>query len=75
MFEGQKNQICSYVKEYLNVFSKIKDAYITEYVMLNDQISRTVYSNGTVIYANHTESLATCSDIVLEGYEYKVAEQ
>ncbi len=75
VFDGQKDKICGYVKNYLDVFSKINGACITEYVMLSDQISKTVYSNGKVILANHTESTATTEDIVLEGYEYKVAEQ
>jgi len=75
VFEAQEDTISRYVKEYLDDFSKIKGAAITEYKMISPQISKTVYSNGTVVYANHTSSAATASDIALQGFEYKVVEQ
>ena len=75
VFDEQQDKICGYAKDYLDTFSKIKGAYIEEYVMISDQISKTLYSNGTVVYANHTESSATTEEIALAGYEYKVAEQ
>lgn len=75
VFEAQKDTISAYVKEYLDDYSKMQGASITEYEMINSQISKTKYSNGTVVYANHTDSSATVSDIALQGFEYKVVER
>ena len=44
--------------EYAKIYSAIADSEIESYVMLDSAVSATTYSNGIVVYVNHTNATA-----------------
>lgn len=54
LYQDNKDSIRSAVKDYENLFNAIKDSEIVSYDILENNISKTVFDNGIVIYGNHS---------------------
>lgn len=63
------------LEAYLPVYEKIKGKHIEKYEIISDKLSKTVFENGVVLYANHSESKIVSPAGVLSAYEYRLAEQ
>ena len=57
---------------YLKFHSSIKDAELSEYVWLNSNVSKSVFSNGITVYTNHSNKIVNSPIGKLGAYEYKV---
>ena len=54
-FTGQKDVVINAVKESASFFQATAEATIVAYEQLSKGLSKTVYSNGIVVYVNHTD--------------------
>ena len=71
-FENNRELIRETVSDYTNFINAVSKSGIERYEVLPNGVSKTVFDNNVVLYANHT-SVAVESPVgVLEGYEYKV---
>ena len=71
-FENNRQLIQESVNDYINFMNMVSKSGIERYEVLPNGVSKTVFDNNVVLYANHT-SVAVESPVgVLEGYEYKV---
>lgn len=57
---------------YLKFYSSIKDAELSEYIWLNSNVSKSVFSNGITVYTNHSNKNVDSPIGKLGAYEYKV---
>lgn len=72
-FENNRQLIKESVNDYINFINSISNAGIERYEVLPNGVSKTIFDNNVVLYANHN-SVAVESPIgVLEGYGYKVS--
>lgn len=56
VFEDNKSLIEQTLKKYGPFYAAIKGAAVKDYLILSDNISKTVFDNGVVLYANHSAS-------------------
>ena len=71
-FDDNKELIQETVNNYTNFINSVSNAGIERYEVLSNGVSKTIFDNNVVLYANHN-SVAVESPVgILEGYEYKV---
>ena len=63
------NVMISQTKDFL---SNVSGKNITDYIIVNKSVRKTVFENGTVIYVNHGEEAVICDDIELKPKSFKV---
>lgn len=62
VYSDVSDSIESFINKYSNYYESIKDSYIKEYILLENNISKTVYSNGVMLIANHSDK-----DVIFDG--------
>lgn len=55
---------------YFEYYSKIKDAAITDHIIINKDVRKTVFDNGVEIYVNYSENSFKDSEIEIEAKGY-----
>lgn len=74
--EYNENNIETILKKdgYTDYFSKISDAALERYEILENGVSLSVFSNGVKVYTNHSEK--TCQSPIgeLSAYEFRIGE-
>lgn len=60
--------VCKAVNSYSEYYAKISGARITQYLFLDGNITKTVFDNGVVVYANHSSTDVMSEVGLLSGY-------
>lgn len=70
VYEDNRALIKRYVVEngFAEIYSKTADSYLEEYVILENGVSVSSFSNGIEVYANHTPDVVECEVGTLDGY-------
>lgn len=55
LYKNSYKQVKEYYDEYLPLYKKISSQSITLHTRLTDSLTKTVYSNGTVVYVNYSD--------------------
>lgn len=75
VYDKNKDYIKSVVSEYSKVFSQVAGSAIKRYDIIDDNITKTTFENGKVIYANHSSKEADSPVGVLGGYGFKIGSE
>lgn len=75
VYERNKDYIENVVKEYSAVYGAVAGSAIDRYDIIDENISKTTFENGTVIYANHSSKETNSPVGVLEGYGFKIGSE
>ncbi len=70
VYEDNKSFIKETVADYLQFYEAVKNAPIDSYAMADDNISKTTFENGVVLYANHSEKTVKSPLGNIEAYGY-----
>ena len=57
---------------YAELYTSVADAEIVCYELLDSAVSKTVFANGTAVYANHSDKTVQSPAGILEGYGFAV---
>ena len=57
--------------KYSDIYSKINGSFIKDYIILENGVTKTIFSNGLEIYANHTNTNVETAIGVLGPYNFK----
>lgn len=71
VFEDNEKLISETLKKYEPFYKAIKNASIKDYQILDANITKTVFDNGTVVYANHATCGANSPVGELKAYEVR----
>lgn len=71
VYSDNKVFIKDTLENYLKVYNKINGSNIERYEILENGVSKTLFDNGIVVYANHTELEAQSPVGVLAPYQFK----
>ncbi|MBR2489662.1 MAG: hypothetical protein IKB45_04240, partial [Clostridia bacterium] len=55
LYKNSYKQAKEYYDKYLPLYKKISSQSITLHTRLTDSLTKTVYSNGTVVYVNYSD--------------------
>ena len=55
---------------YFDYYSKIKDAAITDHIIINKDVRKTIFDNGVEVYVNYSENSFKNSEIEIEAKGY-----
>ncbi|MBQ4515579.1 MAG: hypothetical protein II978_02190 [Clostridia bacterium] len=75
VYSGNKTAIVSAVKKYNEFFEKIENSKLLKYEILGNNVSKSEFSNGVILYANNSDKTAESPAGILQGYEYAVVTQ
>lgn len=73
VYSDNKDNITGLLRNsgYAELYAAVKDSAIKEYVIVDENISKTVFENGVEVYANHS-GVDCLSDIgTIKAYSYK----
>lgn len=73
-YSDRKEYIEKSVKQYKELFQKIKNAQISRYEVIDRNVSKTVYSNGIAVYTNYSYTPVNSPVGELEAYGFFVEE-
>lgn len=75
-YEGNKNAICEAVLACAEYYSAIEGQTITDYEFVSEHVTKTTFSNGVTVYANHSEGVAQSplGELEAYGFSYTVPE-
>lgn len=70
VYEDNRALVKHYIVEngFADIYSKTAESYLEAYVILENGVSISSYSNGIEIYANHTPDIVECEAGTLNGY-------
>ena len=71
-YDKNKEYISSVLKEYSSVYGAVAGSQIVRYEVVDENISKTTFENGKVVYANHSSGKAKSPVGVLGGYGFKL---
>ncbi len=72
LYKNNSERVKNILKKYLSAFEKINDAQIVSYE-INGSVSQTKFSNGLILYANHSENPVDTKVGLIDGYSFKFA--
>lgn len=67
-----KEEAVRYYSEYMSVAQLVWDSEITEHCRLEEDLFKTVYSNGTEIYVNYSDKAKTAEGTTVGALDYTV---
>lgn len=70
LFDDNLQLISDLVFDYSELYKAVAGSQIAEYEKSVNGISKTVFDNGVIVYANHNSCEAQCEIGILEGYGY-----
>lgn len=59
-----------YNEQYAKLFGKIKNEAIVDHVELQDNVMKTTYENGTVVYVNYSKQDVTVEDVTVKARSF-----
>lgn len=75
IYDKNKEYIKNVVDNYSEVYKAVAGSPISRYDILDENISKTTFENGVVVYANHSSKEAESPAGVLEGYGFKMGSE
>lgn len=75
VYDRNKEYIENLVKDYSAVYGAVAGSEIDRYDVIDENISKTTFQNGTVVYANHSSKKADSPVGVLEGYGFRMGSE
>lgn len=69
-YEGNREKMLETVSQCADYYAAIKGQTIVDYEYVTDSVSKTTFSNGVVVYANHENKKAEIPTGTLEAYEF-----
>ncbi len=77
VYSGLKENLFNQIKDLEDFYHKIEGQSIKAFEILPNDLHKTVFENGLVLYTNHSEKTAVCEfgEIEKFGYIYKGGEQ
>ncbi|MBO4733736.1 MAG: hypothetical protein J5662_04575 [Clostridia bacterium] len=75
VYGRNKDYIKETVSKYSAVYGAVAGCSIERYDIIDENISKTTFQNGKVVYANHSSSPAQSPVGVLEGYGFKIGSE
>lgn len=70
LFDDNTQLIKELVSDYAGLYKAVASSQITEYEMSDNGISKTVFENGVVVFANHNNFEVECEIGKLGAYSY-----
>lgn len=70
VYEDNVDSIVKNLNSYNEIYSATCDAKMTNYEILPQGITKTTYSNGKVVYVNHTANDVEYSSGILKAFEF-----
>ena len=58
------------LQKYMDVYEKIRGAAIERYEIVEKDITKTIFTNGVVLYANHSNETVQSTIGTLEPYQF-----
>lgn len=71
-FDNIKEEIYTSVKISADYLKKVNGAHITDYIILNKSVRKTIFDNGVTVYVNSGENAAEFDSIKLDPMSFKV---
>ena len=68
---NNKDLINDILLKYGEIYSQIGNSYIEDYIIVSEGITKTVFSNGFEIYANHTNESFESEVGIIDAYGIK----
>ena len=75
MYENNIDLITEQMAEYEKIFDKIGGAALVRYEALTTEVSKSVFENGVVIYANNSDKKVNFENIEINGYGFVLAKE
>ncbi|MBR5923224.1 MAG: hypothetical protein IKZ59_05460 [Clostridia bacterium] len=75
LYESNKASIKEAVVDYQKVYNEIAGCEIERFEFIDKNISKTVFSNGKIVYANHSFGEADSPVGTLEGFGFKLGSE
>lgn len=75
LYDDNVGLIGNYLQRYSDYFNSISGATIDLYEILENGVTKTVFDNGVVLYANHTAEKVTYPVGMLNAYEFKTEQE
>lgn len=72
VYSKNKDYIKDVVSDYAATFNAVSGSKIVRYDIIDENISKTTFENGKVVYANHSSKKAESPVGTLNGYGFKV---
>jgi hypothetical protein len=74
LYSDNKDEIIETVNATADYYKTIEDAHIINHTVVNDDVRRIEYDNGTIVYVNYGEEVYVAADIsaevLPESYSY-----
>ena len=70
-YDNNKDLINDILLKYGEIYSQIGNSYIEDYIIVSEGITKTVFSNGFEIYANHTNESFESEVGIIDAYGIK----
>ena len=71
LYKDNKALIQDVLENYTDFFESVSDAAIERYEILSKNISKTIFDNGVVLYANHNGEQAESPIGILDAYGFR----
>ena len=71
VYDDNKTNIIEMVNNSKDYLLSVIDCGISSYEIINNNIRKTVFENGTTVYVNYSEEAASFDGITIEGYSYE----
>lgn len=72
LYENSKELIKETLSECGDYLNKVKDLSIKEHTIINENVRKTVFEDGTTVYVNYGSSEYKTEDVTVETMSYKV---
>lgn len=63
LYSNNKSSIIKHIDDYSELFEKVKSAKVSEHIILNQDVRKTVFDNGVTVLVNYGES-----DYIADGF-------
>lgn len=75
-YAGNKSRLMETVAECADYYAAIRGQTITDYEFISESVTKTSFSNGTVIYVNHSDKTveSPLGDLKAYGFSYTLEE-
>ena len=72
VYDNNKQMIKDTLNKYSDYFIKVKDLSIKEHSVINNNVRKTVFEDGTTVYVNYGSTEYKADEITVEAMSYKV---
>ena len=73
-WKNNSEKVLKAVESYEELFEKVKNSKITDYVIISKNVRKTVFSNGIEVFVNYGQNSFAIGDMVIDAMNYKVVQ-